>query len=68
MFNFCPHCGQSIEQEQVQEQLLTCIHCQQPIGIVGELEAAPAEEPAQDVQTPGKSKDSRDSFGRDPQS
>ena len=34
MFEFCPHCGQTIEQEEVQGQILLCIHCGKEIGLV----------------------------------
>ena len=34
MFNFCPECGQTIEQNQTEGQLLTCQHCGKQIGTV----------------------------------
>jgi DNA-directed RNA polymerase subunit RPC12/RpoP len=38
MFEFCPHCGGSIDQEQVAGQVVDCQHCGKHIGVV----AAPA--------------------------
>jgi hypothetical protein len=34
MFSFCPHCGNSIDQEQRAGQAVVCIHCHKPIGAV----------------------------------
>jgi DNA-directed RNA polymerase subunit RPC12/RpoP len=34
MFSFCPHCGQSLDQEQSAGQAVACIHCGKPIGVV----------------------------------
>lgn len=34
MFEFCPHCGGSIGQEQVTGKLLVCRACGKPIGVV----------------------------------
>ncbi len=34
MYSFCPHCGQSIGQDQKEGQLLVCRHCGRPIGVV----------------------------------
>jgi competence CoiA-like predicted nuclease len=45
MFEFCPHCGQTIEQEEVRGQMLVCIHCKKEIGLVIESERAPAPPP-----------------------
>jgi hypothetical protein len=39
MFDFCPHCGQTIGQQQVAGQLLVCLYCRKEIGVV----AAPPE-------------------------
>ena len=36
MFDFCPSCGQTIEQEEIAGQMLKCIHCGKPIGLVSE--------------------------------
>ena len=43
MYAFCPHCGQTIEQEQTDGCMLVCIHCGEPIGMVGEALAETAE-------------------------
>ena len=32
MFNFCPHCGKMIGQEQTPGKVLLCKWCQKPIG------------------------------------
>jgi hypothetical protein len=34
MFSFCPHCGKSIGQEQIEGRLLVCKHCTREIGLV----------------------------------
>lgn len=39
MYDFCPHCGQTIEQEQSAGRMLVCERCGQEIGLVA---AAPA--------------------------
>jgi hypothetical protein len=38
MFDFCPHCGQSVEQDQQPGQTILCRHCRQLIGVVKTLE------------------------------
>jgi len=45
MFDFCASCGQTIEQEEIVGQMLVCIHCGKPIGLVSEA-------PAPEVETP----------------
>jgi DNA-directed RNA polymerase subunit RPC12/RpoP len=32
MFNFCPHCGKNIGQEQVAGKVVNCKWCGKPIG------------------------------------
>jgi hypothetical protein len=34
MFSFCPHCGQTLEQNQAEGQTLVCRHCRKTIGTV----------------------------------
>lgn len=34
MYNFCPHCGKTIGQEQVPGKVMLCMHCKKPIGQV----------------------------------
>lgn len=36
MFSFCPHCGETIGQEQVAGRTLVCKHCGQKIGQVSD--------------------------------
>ena len=36
MFDFCPHCGQTTDQEQVVGSTLICSYCGQAIGLVEE--------------------------------
>ena len=52
MYDFCPHCGQTIEQEEIAGQMLVCIHCNKPIGFVQELENAPAQDASPAARCP----------------
>lgn len=38
MYDFCPHCSQTIEQEQVAGRMLVCAHCGKDIGFVGAVQ------------------------------
>ena len=38
MFDFCPHCGQSIGQDQQPDQAIVCRDCGQTIGVVAKPE------------------------------
>ena len=40
MFDFCQHCGQTIEQEQVAGGMLVCARCGKDIGFVGPVQRA----------------------------
>jgi DNA-directed RNA polymerase subunit RPC12/RpoP len=44
VFDFCPHCGQTIEQEQIEGRMLVCEQCGKDIGFVGAVERAPVSE------------------------
>jgi transcription elongation factor Elf1 len=43
MFDFCPHCGQTTDQEQIAGSMLVCSFCGQSIGLVAEVQ--PQETP-----------------------
>lgn len=38
MYEFCPHCSQTIEQEQVAGRMLVCARCGKDIGFVGPVQ------------------------------
>lgn len=38
MFDFCPHCGQTLDQEQVLGRMLVCSHCGNDVGFVGAVQ------------------------------
>lgn len=38
MFDFCPHCGHTIEQEQIPGRMLVCERCGKDIGFVGTVQ------------------------------
>ncbi|MBI2804926.1 MAG: zinc ribbon domain-containing protein [Planctomycetes bacterium] len=44
MFDFCPHCGQTLEHEQVPGRMLVCAHCGQDIGFVGAVARTAVDE------------------------
>lgn len=44
MFDFCPHCSQSIQQEQVPGRMLVCEHCGKDIGFVGAVQLSAVDE------------------------
>ena len=44
MFDFCPHCGQTINREQVEGRMLVCGECGKDIGFVGIVQRAPIDE------------------------
>ncbi|MSQ96117.1 MAG: hypothetical protein EXR98_16400 [Gemmataceae bacterium] len=44
MFDFCPHCGQTLEHEQVVGRMLVCAHCGKVIGFVGAAKYADVDE------------------------
>ncbi len=46
MFDFCPHCGQTLDQEQHPGQRITCRHCGQRIGTVSVAAKADGPPPA----------------------
>lgn len=51
MFDFCPHCGQTIEHEQVKGQMLVCANCGLDIGFAGSVDRAIIDESAQLIRT-----------------
>jgi DNA-directed RNA polymerase subunit RPC12/RpoP len=44
VFDFCPHCAQTIEQEQVAGRMLVCARCGKDIGFVGRVKRAAVAE------------------------
>ena len=44
VYDFCPHCSQTIEQEQVAGRMLICARCGKDIGFVGTLQQAAVAE------------------------
>jgi uncharacterized membrane protein YvbJ len=50
MFSFCPHCGQTTDQDQVAGQMLVCTSCGKPIGVVQESQGAPINETEQRIR------------------
>ena len=44
MFDFCPHCGQAIEGEQIAGRMLVCARCGKDIGFAGGLQRAALDE------------------------
>src|SRR5437762_1846447 len=44
MFDFCPHCGQTIEAEQVVGRMLVCGMCGKDIGFVGAVQRVAGDE------------------------
>jgi DNA-directed RNA polymerase subunit RPC12/RpoP len=44
VYDFCPHCSQTIEQEQIAGRLLVCARCGKDIGFVGALQRAAVAE------------------------
>ena len=34
MFPFCPHCGGSLDQQQIPGQMLVCAQCRKQVGVV----------------------------------
>ncbi len=40
MYDFCPHCGQTLEHDQVAGRMLVCAHCGKDIGFVGAVQYA----------------------------
>lgn len=51
MFDFCPHCGQTIEQDQVAGRMLVCGICGKDIGFVGAVQRAAGDEVEARIQT-----------------
>lgn len=51
MFDFCPHCGQTIEHEQVVGQMLVCAQCGKDIGFVGAVDRAVVSEAERQIRT-----------------
>jgi hypothetical protein len=49
MYDFCPHCSQSIEQEQVPGRMLVCERCGKDIGFVGAVQRAAVSETEQRI-------------------
>jgi DNA-directed RNA polymerase subunit RPC12/RpoP len=50
MFDFCPHCGQTIEVEQVVGRMLVCGMCGKDVGFVGGVERRPQAESESRIQ------------------
>lgn len=44
MYDFCPHCGQTLEHDQVAGRMLVCAHCGKDIGFVGAVQHADVDE------------------------
>jgi hypothetical protein len=44
VYDFCPHCSQTIEQEQIAGRMLVCTHCGKDIGFVGAVQRASVPE------------------------
>jgi hypothetical protein len=44
VYEFCPHCSQTIEQEQVAGRMLVCARCGKDIGFVGAVQRAAVAE------------------------
>ena len=49
MFDFCPHCGQTLEHEQVTGRMLVCAHCGKDIGFVGAVQRSAVDETEQRI-------------------
>ena len=47
MFEFCPHCGQTVEQEQIVGNMLVCQKCGKDIGFVGAVQRSGVTETEQ---------------------
>ena len=50
MYDFCPHCGQTIEQEQVAARMLICEVCGKDIGFVGPAQSTIVDETEQQIR------------------
>jgi DNA-directed RNA polymerase subunit RPC12/RpoP len=44
VYEFCPHCSQALEQEQVAGRMLVCARCGKDIGFVGAVQRAAVAE------------------------
>ena len=44
MYDFCPHCGQTINQEQIEGRMLVCEQCGKDVGFVGAVQRAAVDE------------------------
>ena len=44
MYDFCPHCGQTINQQQIEGRMLLCGQCGKDIGFVGAVQRAAVDE------------------------
>jgi hypothetical protein len=53
MFNWCPHCGRSIDQTQTAGQTLICKHCGQEIGVIAALREEKAIDPVAEIIAAG---------------
>ena len=51
MYDFCPHCSQAIESEQIPGRMLVCDQCGQDIGFVGAVQRASVSETDQRILT-----------------
>ncbi|MBI1831591.1 MAG: zinc ribbon domain-containing protein [Planctomycetes bacterium] len=49
MFDFCPHCGQTIEQEQVAGRMLVCSRCGEDIGFAATVQRSAVAETDQRI-------------------
>ncbi len=47
MYPFCPHCGQTLEMDQVPGRMLVCEYCGKDIGFVGAAQRAAGDESAE---------------------
>ena len=54
MYDFCPHCGGDIGQEQVAGQVLTCKHCGRQIGVVAPAPEKVVVDQAEELVRSGK--------------
>lgn len=53
-YNYCPHCGEIIGQNQVAGQMLTCTSCGKQIGVVADNPQKPALDPAEESIRQGR--------------
>lgn len=51
MFEFCPHCGQTINQKQIEGRMLVCADCGTDIGFVGTVKREAIDETAELIRS-----------------